>query len=651
MGGESFRGVASAVMPAALAVALLLLLSLLGSALAQALWQWLLLAMVLLLGSRWVVHQRSLARIQAFLLALALALSALRGGLGSQLRPDALDPVHAIAQPAVIQVIEARLIRDAPVRRDRCQALAQVRRVDGERRHGLTELLLSPCPAPVRAGVLFRAEGQLITPAAARHPRMSSAAQRLHSRGSWTQFRTQHLQLLGQRWTPLADGRRRIEARLKTQAGNSTGSLLASLVLGGAQVELPPDLKQAFRVAGLSHALAASGFHLSVLLGAVLVVTRQTPVSVRLLGGMGAMVLFLGLAGPQPSVVRAVLMGLAALVIREQGSRTRPLGVLVLVLLLMLWIHPAWACSIGFQLSAAATAGLVITAPGLEQALLPLLGWPWPGLAAATAVPLAAMVWTLPLQWLHFGAMPLYALVANLVVAPLLAPLTLASMLLALIHLSLPQAVALPLSSLLMIPVKALAGLLIAVVTAISQWPLAEVLTGRPQPWLVLVLILALLPWWLPWMRPWRWRVSPLWVLVVLTHGALQLEDAVVRVEQWGRQWVLLRHRGRAALITSDGDGLSCHGARQLQRGHGHGRLDWVVILDPVATDQLACWRALAHTVQGEQRGLSVLTLGQRMASPGLWLQPVDRRGRLYTLQAGRRAFRLRRKGLTLTAL
>ena len=75
------------------------------------------------------------------------------------------------------------------------------------------------------------------------------------------------------------------------------------------------------------------------------------------------------------------------------------------------------------------------------------------------------------------------------------------------------------------------------------------------------------------------------------------------------------------------------------------------MILDPVATDQLACWRALAHTVQGEQRGLSVLTLGQRMASPGLWLQPVDRRGRLYTLQAGRRAFRLRRKGLTLIAL
>ena len=44
------------------------------------------------------------------------------------------------------------------------------------------------------------------------------------------------------------------------------------------------------------------------------------------------------------------------------------------------------------------------------------------GLAAALSIPVAALLWTLPLQLLHFGAMPLYALVANLLVAPLLAP-------------------------------------------------------------------------------------------------------------------------------------------------------------------------------------------------------------------------------------
>ena len=638
-------------MSAALAIALLLLLSLLGSALAQALWQWLLVAGVLLVGGFWLVRHRSLSRAQACLLAVALALSALRGGLGAQLHPDRLDPVHAIAHQAGVQVIEARLLGDAPVRGGRCQALVQVRRVDAGRRHGRTELVVSPCHTPLRAGLLFRAEGRLLRPAAASYPQLSSAAQRLQSRGSWTQFRTHQLQPLHQGWTPFADGRRRIASRLKTQAGEHTGALMASLVLGSAQVEMPPDLKQAFRVAGLSHALAASGFHLSVLLGAVLVVTRRSPIAMRLLAGVGAMLLFLVLAGPQPSVVRAVLMGLAALLIREQGSRSRPLGVLVLVLLLMLWIHPMWARSVGFQLSAAATAGLVITAPGLEQALMPLSRWPWPGLAAAMAVPLAAMAWTLPLQWLHFGAMPLYALVANLVVAPLLAPLTLASMVLALLCLVVPQAVALPLLSLLVIPVKALAALLIAVVTGISAWPWAELLTGRPQPWLVLVLIVALLPWWLPLQHRWRWHFSPLLLAAVLIHGALQLQDAVVRVEQWGRQWVLLRHRGRAALISSGGDGLSCHGARQLQRGYGHARLDWVVVLDPVATNQMDCWTELAHKVQAEQQGLSALVWGQRVESPGLLVQPSDRLGRRYSGRAGGQAFQLRRRGFKLTSV
>ncbi len=632
----------------ALAIVLLLLLSLLGSALAQALWQWFLLAGLLMVSSRWLLHQSSFSRLQALLLVLVLALSALRGGLGARLEPGRLDPVHAVTQQSSLQVIEARLLRDAPERQGRCQVLVEVRLVDGERRRGRTELRLSPCQDPLRAGLLFRAEGQLIKPAAATHPQLSTAAQRLHALGSWTQFRTDHLQPLHQGWSPFADGRRRIEERLKAQAGDRTGALMASLVLGSAQVELPPELKQSFRVAGLSHALAASGFHLSVLLGAVLVVTRRRPMVMRLLAGVGAMVLFLVLAGPQPSVVRAVLMGLAALVIRQQGSRSRPLGVLVLVLLLMLWVHPVWARSIGFQLSAAATAGLVVTAPDLERALAPLLRWPWPGLAAAMAVPLAALAWTLPLQWFHFGAMPLYALAANLVVAPLLAPLTLASMALALLCLVVPQALALPLLSLLVIPVKALAVVLIAVVMGISQWPLAEVLIGRPQPWLVLMAILALMPWWLPLQGSWRWRLAPLLFLVVMIHSAVQLQDAVVRVEQWGRQWVLLRHRGRAALISSDGDGLSCHGARQLQRWYGHARLDWVVVLDPVATDQMACWTELAHTVQAEQQGQPALTFGQRVMSPGLMLKPSDHRARHFTLQTGRRLFRLRRRGLTL---
>ena len=69
------------------------------------------------------------------------------------------------------------------------------------------------------------------------------------------------------------------------------------------------------------------------------------------------------LAGHQPSVVRAVLMGSMALQIRETGNRSRGFGVLLVAVSLMLLVHPAWARSIGFQLSAAATAGLLLTSP------------------------------------------------------------------------------------------------------------------------------------------------------------------------------------------------------------------------------------------------------------------------------------------------
>ena len=153
-------------------------------------------------------------------------------------------------------------------------------------------------------------------------------------------------------------------------AGSQRGGLLAALVLGSAQVQLPAELREAFRVAGLSHALAASGFHLSVVLGSVLAVGRGLSRPLRVLLGCCALIVFLTLAGGQPSVVRAVLMGATALLIRESDQRSRGVGVLLLTLILMLLFRPAWAHSIGFQLSAAATAGLTLSAPGFEKYLL-----------------------------------------------------------------------------------------------------------------------------------------------------------------------------------------------------------------------------------------------------------------------------------------
>ena len=134
-------------------------------------------------------------------------------------------------------------------------------------------------------------------------------------------------------------------------------------------------------------------------------------------------------------------------------------------------------------------AGLILTAPRLEQAVQAWLPDRCQGLAAALSIPVAALLWTLTLQLLHFGVMPLCALLANLLVAPLLAPFTLLAMLSALLVLLGPTSV-LPM---LLWPVHQLAGLVITMASWISHWPGAQLLTGRPQARVVALLELGVL--------------------------------------------------------------------------------------------------------------------------------------------------------------
>ena len=107
----------------------------------------------------------------------------------------------------------------------------------------------------------------------------------------------------------------------------------------------------------------------------------------------------------------------------------------------------------------------MLTAPAWQEGLSAWLPRRLTWLASALAVPLAAMAWTLPLQLLHFGSTPLYALLANVLAAPLLAPLTLGSISLVPAALVLPQAV----FAALVWPLQQLAQVLIALVHWISS--------------------------------------------------------------------------------------------------------------------------------------------------------------------------------------
>ena len=136
-------------------------------------------------------------------------------------------------------------------------------------------------------------------------------------------------------------------------------------------------------------------------------------------------------------------------------------------------------------------------------------------------------------------------------------------------------------------PVQQLAGLLIALVQWICHWPAAQVLTGHPQPWVVLLMAFGLIPWVISSHRGLRGFGVVTLFSAVLLHAVVQLGDGVVVASRFGRHWLLARHRGRAALVSTHADPQSCRVAKQLAHSHGHRRLDWIVLLDPVASEAM----------------------------------------------------------------
>ena len=101
--------------------------------------------------------------------------------------------------------------------------------------------------------------------------------------GIFSTLAVQRYELLERQTQPLWQWRQQLAARLQASAGPRHGALLAALVMGRAMAPLPDAITSSFRAAGLSHALAASGFHLSVLLGVVLAITRRAPRLMRVL--------------------------------------------------------------------------------------------------------------------------------------------------------------------------------------------------------------------------------------------------------------------------------------------------------------------------------------------------------------------------------
>jgi competence protein ComEC len=204
--------------------------------------------------------------------------------------------------------------------------------------------------------------------------------------------------------------------------GPDERTLIPALVVGDDQ-GMSEELVEDFRVSGLTHLAAVSGTNLTLVVGFVLILARWLGVRARgliLVGALGVAG-FVLLARTEPSVVRAAAMGSVALIGMGSNGRekgVRALGVAVLALLLF---DPWLALSLGFVLSALATAGILFLAPPWRDAMMRWLPRP---VAEAVAVPLAAQLVCTPVVAAISGQVSLVAVVANLLVAPAVGPAT-----------------------------------------------------------------------------------------------------------------------------------------------------------------------------------------------------------------------------------
>lgn len=211
-------------------------------------------------------------------------------------------------------------------------------------------------------------------------------------------------------------------------------ALLPALVDGDVSA-MPEQTTAAFKTTGLTHLLAVSGSNLTLVLSFVLFVARWLRVRGYALAVVGAVavVLFVLLARPQPSVLRAAAMGMVALAGLSSGSRTRGVRVLCVAVIALLLLDPWLARSVGFVLSTLATLGILVLAPGWRDLLARWMPRP---LAEAVAVPLAAQIVCTPVIAVISGQVSLVAVLANIVVAPAVGPATVASLLAGLIALA-----------------------------------------------------------------------------------------------------------------------------------------------------------------------------------------------------------------------
>lgn len=209
--------------------------------------------------------------------------------------------------------------------------------------------------------------------------------------------------------------RRRVTERLSPLTEGR--ALLAGFLVGDTSGVDQID-ENAMRRAGLSHFTAVSGSNVALFLGLLFVLVGPLGIGPkrRAVVGLLGLPVYAAATAFEPSVMRASVMAGLVLVGRLFGFVLEAWQLLATAVIGLLLLDPSLVGSVGFQLSVAATAGVLVGSR-----------WPTRGgmVARALLITMGAQIAVAPLLIVHFGAVPVLSPLINLVAAPLVTASTL----------------------------------------------------------------------------------------------------------------------------------------------------------------------------------------------------------------------------------
>jgi len=220
-----------------------------------------------------------------------------------------------------------------------------------------------------------------------------------------------------------------IRARAETALGQGMPKREAELARGfvlGQDERIDSRTVEDFRRSGLAHLLAVSGQNVALLglLAIPLLAAFGLGLRARLLWTIGLIAVYVPLAGAEPSIQRAGIMGALSLWATLGGRRASRFYALLFAAVAMLAIDPGIAADVGWQLSFAAVLGILLLAGPLRRAIAGAIGERGlrRALADGAAMTIAATLATAPLIAFHFEAVSITTLLANLLALPAVAP-------------------------------------------------------------------------------------------------------------------------------------------------------------------------------------------------------------------------------------